>query len=154
MLYQITKGPEWVTVNQEQQSISGIPPNDAQGLIQITIQAKDPSGAIIEREITIDVKNLNQSPTAGPIIEAIEITQDQDFIYRLPDNAFMDPDLNQVVTEKMTYSIKEATAGTTIPSWLNIDPNDGTLSGRADKNSVWKDLEIMVLAKLLCEGCP
>ena len=136
LLYQITKGPEWITVNQEQQSISGVPPNDAQGLIQITIQAKDPSGAIIERKLTLDVKNLNQSPTAGPIIEAIEITQDQDFIYRLPVNAFVDPDLDQVATEKMTYSIKEATAGTTIPSWLNIDPNDGTLSGRADKYSV------------------
>lgn len=56
--------PEWLSINPEDGILSGTPENDDVGILSITVTATDSEGATVSGTFLLEVKNVNDAPTA------------------------------------------------------------------------------------------
>ena len=108
--------PNWLTLVDNQDGtavLSGTPPNEDVGSIDITLVVSDQEGATDMQTFTIEVTNENQPPvfTSDPLEEA---TENQLYEYNITTT---DPDQQDLVT----------ITGSELPVWLQLNDNgDGT----------------------------
>uniref|UniRef100_UPI00055C32DF putative Ig domain-containing protein n=1 Tax=Stenoxybacter acetivorans TaxID=422441 RepID=UPI00055C32DF len=100
----------------------------------IEVLAIDPSGEQAAQTFALAIQSGNHAPAVGTLIDAQTLTENSEWTFRLPENAFTDPD-----GDTLTYRINAA------PAWLHFDEATKTLSGTPPKGSVGS-LSIEVLA--------
>ena len=130
LIYEIMEGPSWLGVSNTKKVIQGTPDLNAQGVETIRIKAMDENGLSVERELRLEIKNENQSPRVNKIIPTLEFGQEENFIYHLETDTFVDSDLEVEPNEILRYAII-GQSETSENNWLNINESNGTISGRA-----------------------
>ena len=75
------------------------------------------------------VENTNQRPSIGSSITLPDAKQNQMLIYRMPENTFIDNDINLIANDSLSYSIHSLEEKEEDIQWLDIDINDGTITG-------------------------
>ena len=86
--------------------------------------------------MNIHVKNTNQPPRVGELIDIPETSQGQILLYRLPGRAFIDNDMNEQIGDSLTYTLEGTDDVKVPPEWLRINKVDGTISGKPGNNNV------------------
>ncbi len=130
--YSLENHPEWLSINESTGLIKGVPANEDVGISSITIKVDDNRGGSAFQEIVLDVKNVNDNPEVNVEIKLPKILQGQSFTYRLPEDAFVDPDLDVDQHEKLTYElipISDSNDSKLISNWISIDEDTGTITG-------------------------
>jgi VCBS repeat-containing protein len=74
---------------------------------------------------------INQAPLASEPLSSQSATQDQAFVFQLPNGAFVDPDSDDHLTYSATLE-----NGDQLPAWLKIDATTGALSGTPGNSDV------------------
>ncbi|WP_211251104.1 putative Ig domain-containing protein, partial [Stenoxybacter acetivorans] len=136
LTYRINAAPEWLHFDEATNTLVGTPPQGSVGRLSIEILAIDPSGEQAAQTFVLNIQpsNHNQAPVVGIPIDAQTLTENSEWTFRLPENAFTDPD-----DDTLTYRIG------TIPEWLHFDEATKTFSGTPPKGSAG-NLSIEVLA--------
>ena len=132
----LVTAPEWVNIEQESELLKGIPTLESEGSHEIVIRAEDWQGDYAERKLNIHVKNTNQPPRVGELIDIPETSQGQILLYRLPGRAFIDNDMNEQIGDSLTYTLEGTDDVKVPPEWLRINKVDGTISGKPGNNNV------------------
>ncbi|SMG41662.1 gliding motility-associated C-terminal domain-containing protein/Por secretion system C-terminal sorting domain-containing protein, partial [Marivirga sericea] len=106
--------PNWLTLDEENWVLTGIPENENVGTNQIAIEVEDFLGLKNTQEFIIEVENVNDAPTiiSTPILTAV---QNQLYVYTIETE---DIDKNDIVEIVILNK----------PDWLNFD-NQSLLSG-------------------------
>ena len=134
--YSLVDGPEWLQVDPQTGELSGIPANADVGGFNITVMADDGRGGSAQQKLIIDVENVNDAPQVGVSIALPNLIQGQSFTYRLPEGTFNDPDLTIDPGERLHYELIAAEGQEEVPSWIQINGDNGTLTGTAGPNDV------------------
>lgn len=122
--------PSWLSIDSVTGTLSGTPAVTEK--IAIIITATDKAGASASQTLHLNILPANHTPEAQGSLDAVEATANQELQWLLPTNSFIDQDQG----DKLTYSAKLAD-GSSLPSWLSIDPTTGMLSGKpSDLTSV------------------
>ncbi|MFM7908331.1 MAG: putative Ig domain-containing protein [Microcystis sp.] len=90
----------------------------------IRVRTTDGNGLFFEKSLTINVTNVNETPTLVNPITDRQILQDQPFTFQIPANTFTDVDAGDVLTYSVTLSNNNP-----LPSWLTFNPTTRTLAG-------------------------
>jgi Ca2+-binding RTX toxin-like protein len=90
----------------------------------IRVRTTDGNGLFFEKSLTINVTNVNETPTLVNPITDRKILQDQPFTFQIPANTFTDVDAGDVLTYSVTISNNNP-----LPSWLTFNPTTRTLAG-------------------------
>jgi uncharacterized repeat protein (TIGR01451 family) len=88
----------------------------------VTVQSTDSQGNTVEEDFTIEVQDINDTPTVTEIADQTARAGNP-FNFSLEPNTFSDQD-----GDTLTYSATLAD-GTPLPSWLTFNPQTGTFSG-------------------------
>ena len=108
LLYSAEGNPGWLMFSSETRTFSGTPTStDDIGISTITVTATDLNGGSVNSSFTVTVPNRPPIQTANLTTQVAVVGQM--FSYKIPENAFIDPD----------------------------DPVDGTLSYSTDENLNW-----------------
>ncbi|MGK7394288.1 MAG: putative Ig domain-containing protein [Candidatus Cyclobacteriaceae bacterium M3_2C_046] len=114
--------PEWITYDNENLTLSGTPADQDKDTLSLIWIAKDQFDAADTIAFTIIVKE-NKPPVANIAIEDQEATVGENFSYALPDDAFSDPEQDQ-----LSFSCTRSD-GSALPPWLSFDEVSRLLSG-------------------------
>ncbi|WP_211251108.1 putative Ig domain-containing protein, partial [Stenoxybacter acetivorans] len=134
LTYRINNIPEWLRFDEATNTLVGTPPKGSVGNLNIEVLAIDPSGEQAAQTFVLNIQSGNHVPVIGTPIDAQTLTENSEWTFRLPENAFTDPD-----GDALTYRIG------TIPEWLHFDEATKTFSGTPPKGSAG-NLSIEVLA--------
>ncbi|WP_051940195.1 putative Ig domain-containing protein [Stenoxybacter acetivorans] len=134
LTYRIGTIPDWLHFDEATKTLVGTPPQGSVGSLSIEVLAIDPSGEQAAQTFVLNIQPSNHAPVVGTLIDAQTLTENNEWTFRLPENAFTDPD-----GDVLTYRIN------TIPAWLRFDEATNTLVGTPPQGSVGS-LSIEVLA--------
>ncbi|KZR77684.1 putative Ig domain protein [Prochlorococcus marinus str. MIT 1318] len=134
--YKLLSGPSWLQLNSQTGILSGTPLNKHVGETTIKIEADDGRQGTITKEVPITVINVNDSPEVGILIQPPNLKQEQEFIYRLPKNSFVDIDLDIDSSEELNYEIVSNHIDNDPPQWLTINSQNGHLEGKPGNQDV------------------
>lgn len=90
----------------------------------IRIRTTDKGGQILEKDLTINVTNLNEAPIVSQPVAAQSINANTAFRYQLAANIFTDVDAGDSITYRATLANGQA-----LPAWLTFDASTRTFSG-------------------------
>lgn len=124
--------PAWLTFDAVNHTFVGTPADVHVGTITIAVIATDTEGLTGTTTFTLTVENTNDAPLTGRPLPEQQLTEDAEWSYVIPEDAFMDDDLDSGDT--LTWNVL-AGDGSSLPGWLRFDPATRTLSGvpaRAD----------------------
>jgi Ca2+-binding RTX toxin-like protein len=122
--------PGWLNYNATTRTLSGTPGNDDVGSLNLKVTATDPKGLSVTQTFTLEVANINDAPEVSHSLPDLTGTQNDLFVYTLPESQFTDPD-----GDELTYAVTLAD-GSALPSWLSFDAATRTLSGTPDNDDV------------------
>ncbi|MBK9446196.1 MAG: putative Ig domain-containing protein [Betaproteobacteria bacterium] len=123
--------PSWLTVDPETGVLSGIVPDDLVGQqVQVIAVALDAFGARTPAMITLEIGTAASQPVALDLVDQLA-SEDQAFVFALPADAFVDPD----VEDYLTLMAKQAN-GDPLPGWLSFDAVTRTFSGTPGNTEV------------------
>lgn len=132
--------PAWLSFDAASRTLSGRPGNVDVGSLSLKVTVSDRLGLTTSQVFALDIANVNDAPTASLSLQQQEISQGQIFSYRLPEAAFADQDVGDVLSYDVTLA-----DGTALPSWLSFDPASRTLSGTPGNAEVGTlSLKVMV----------
>ncbi|MDQ8199450.1 putative Ig domain-containing protein, partial [Pelagicoccus enzymogenes] len=121
--------PSWISIDPITGELSGIPENQDVGSINITVTATDVSGETASGTFTLTVENTNDGPVASAIAQQ---STEEDAAFSLDASvAFDDVDAGDALTYSATLE-----NGDSLPSWLTIDSQTGTLAGTPHNSDV------------------
>ena len=112
-------------------TFSGIPADADVGTRTIAVFATDTEGLTGRTTFPLTVENA-RCAAAGRQLPEQQLTEDSEWSYAIPDDAFTDDDLDS--GDAFSWSVANSD-GTTLPGWLRFDAASHTLSGvpaRAD----------------------
>ncbi|MET0773502.1 MAG: putative Ig domain-containing protein [Candidatus Limnocylindrales bacterium] len=124
--------PAWLKFNPEVATFGGIPADADVGTRTIAVIATDTEGLTGRTTFPLTVDNTPDAPLTGRQLPEQLLTEDSEWSYAIPDDAFTDDDLDSGDT--FTWSVANGD-GTTLPGWIRFDAASHTLSGvpaRAD----------------------
>ncbi|MEO9474405.1 MAG: Ig-like domain-containing protein [Cyclobacteriaceae bacterium] len=101
--------PSWAMISGT--IISGTPLNADVGAWQIAATADDGNGGSASVSLSFDVINVNDAPEIAVELSTIKVFQESDWSYSFPESAFVDVDVDDV----LTYSFES------FPSWASLD---------------------------------
>jgi Ca2+-binding RTX toxin-like protein len=134
--------PSWLSFNAATQTFSGTPDNNDVDVIDVKVTATDTGGLSVSDEFTVTINNTNDVPVLINPLSDQSIAEGQAFNLSIPTDTFFDDDL--IHGDSFSFSANLADGGA-LPSWINIDPVSGTLSGNAPFDAAG-DLSIEVTA--------
>jgi ligand-binding sensor domain-containing protein len=136
----VTDLPIWL--NQENDTLSGIPTSEFIGTYKIVVSAEDLAGNIVNDTFSLTVKEIpNSHPSLKHPIPDMQIKEDTIFNFCVKDSVFMDTDMN----DTLTYYFSLDSSVTNLPNWLN-QINDSTISGIPRISDV-RDYKVVVSAQ-------
>ena len=117
--------PSWLSFNATTRTFTGNPPAGAENTtVAVRVTGTDASGASVSDDISLSFgSNLNDAPTVATIPTQTPTLDESGRISVNVSESFSDPDGNS-----LTYSAI-LTTGSSLPSWLSVDPETGVLSG-------------------------
>ena len=119
--------PSWLTFDASTRTFSGTPPLDFSGAVDLKVTASDGALAISDT-FTLNVTAVDNPPTVGTPIADQTVAEDTPWSFRVPANAFVDPD-----SSGLTYTASLAD-GSALPHWLRFDEATETFSGTPPLN--------------------
>jgi Ca2+-binding RTX toxin-like protein len=123
--------PSWLTFDVTTSILSGTPENGDVGELSLSVTATDLAGASVSQLFSLVVSNVNDSPEVNLSLVDLDIDEDAEFSYTLPDNLFSDVDAGDQLTLSATLS-----DGAPLPSWLRFDAESASLSGIPENSDV------------------
>ncbi|TND00644.1 MAG: outer membrane adhesin-like protein [Rhodocyclaceae bacterium] len=117
--------PAWLSFDAATATFSGTPLNDDVGSQSVSVLATDTVGASARQTFSLSVANTNDAPETGVALLAQVATEDSAFAFTLPETAFSDVDVGDVL---MTLSASLAN-GDPLPGWLHFDAAAGSFTG-------------------------
>ncbi|MFH5885588.1 putative Ig domain-containing protein [Halalkalibaculum sp. DA3122] len=119
--FSIQNKPDWLSFDPATGQLSGTPGNDDVGTFEnITISVSDPddaSASLPAFDLTVD--NRNDAPVVDAGIEDQEATQNNEFRFTVPDDAFADPDAGDTITLSVSG----------LPEGLQFNSSDNSITG-------------------------
>ncbi|MDO8742744.1 MAG: putative Ig domain-containing protein [bacterium] len=116
--------PSWLAFDAATQTFTGTPANDDVGNLSLKLTATDSFGVSASSGFSLTVANTNDAPIVGAGITAGQATEDAAFGFVVPNDAFGDVDVGDVLT--LSASL---TDGNPLPAWLTFDAATRTFSG-------------------------
>jgi len=116
--------PGWLSFDAASGSFSGTPGNSEVGSLSLKVTATDPSGLSASQSFALEIANINDAPEVGAIIGDQQTQAGQAWQYAIPSDAFIDIDVDDVLTYSATLS-----DGGALPAWLSFDAATGTFTG-------------------------
>ncbi|AFJ03706.1 Alkaline phosphatase [Methylophaga frappieri] len=132
--------PSWLEFDSATQTFIGTPSNDDVGTYDIQITALDNEWGFVNTVFTLTVSNTNDAPIVSTEILNQVAQKGSQFTYTLPEHAFTDPDIGDVITLQATVPGEGA-----LPDWLIFDPVTATFSGTPVYTDVG-DINVQVTA--------
>jgi hypothetical protein len=126
LYFYISNEPDWADLDDETGKLSGIPENADVGIWKdIRISVRDESNLSVSLPLfDIIVSNTNDPPVLMKPIANVSIEKKENFSYTIPQDTFMDPDIDDI----LTWQAKELNKDQ-LPGWLNFDPVTRHFSG-------------------------
>jgi hypothetical protein len=124
--------PAWLQFTPEVATFSGVPADADVGTRVIAVIATDTEGLTGRTTFPLTVENTPDAPLTGRQLPEQLLTEDAEWSYTIPDDAFTDDDLDSGDT--FSWSVANGD-GTALPGWIRFDAATHTLSGvpaRAD----------------------
>lgn len=112
--------PSWLTYEHETRTLSGRPPVNFNGAIQLEIAVSDGTVHTV-RELLVSIAPVNDAPVVVGQLPDVEIDEDHSFSVALPTHAFSDVD-----GDSLTYTVSFAD-GSPLPALVSVV--DGNLVG-------------------------
>lgn len=119
--------PTWLTVNATTGALSGTPPSNFNGVIEVKLTAFDGSDTVSD-EFSLIVLAVNDAPVVSVLVPDTSSPEDQAVSFVLPANTFYDPD-GDALTLSATLSGDFA-----LPAWLSFNAVTGAFSGTPPEN--------------------
>jgi len=132
--------PAWLRFDAQTGTFSGTPANGDVGELRLVVTATDLAGASVSQTFALEVADVNDAPVIGNLLAAQAVNEDAAFVYALPNDAFVEPD----VGDRLSYSATLAN-GDPLPAWLSFDAASATFSGTPGNDDVG-ELQIRVTA--------
>jgi len=132
--------PSWLTFDAATATLSGTPGNDQVGTLALLVTAADLAGATVSTGFSLDIANVNDTPTTADPFETLSVIEDQTFSYQIPADTFADIDAGDQLTLTATMA-----DGSGLPDWLTFDTASGTLTGTPGNDQVGT-IELLVTA--------
>ncbi|MFV0294988.1 MAG: putative Ig domain-containing protein [Hyphomicrobiaceae bacterium] len=123
--------PQWLQYDAATRTLYGTPENDDVGEFDVIVQGMDSLGAAAFHSFHVTVRNTNDTPEVGATVADYQATEDEPFAFTVPQDAFHDIDVGDVLTLSATQA-----DGSTLPSWLHFDAATRTFSGTPDNAAV------------------
>ena len=119
--------PIWLTFDDVTGILSGTPPQDFTGTIEISITASDGTLSVTDN-FNINVLNINDAPIIDFGIQDVTVDEDAEILFSINEDAF-----NDVDGDSLIY-IATMADGQPLVEWLTFDGEAGTFSGTPPLN--------------------
>jgi VCBS repeat-containing protein len=123
--------PAWLNFNANTGRFFGRPGDGDVGDTRVRVTATDPFGASTSDLFLFRVADTNTAPRIGQSLSNTNATANSNFSFRLPRNAFIDPDVGDV----LTYTARLSN-GSALPNWLTFNADTRRFFGRPPGNAV------------------
>ncbi|MBF0342099.1 MAG: putative Ig domain-containing protein, partial [Magnetococcales bacterium] len=123
--------PSWLSFDASTRSLTGTPAQADRGVVNLKITATDPSGKVVADTFRITVQEPDLVPTLAKPLADLVATEDQSFLFRIPDNTFADLTPNDILSISVTLA-----DNTPLPAWLHYDADTHVLSGTPTNGDV------------------
>jgi Ca2+-binding RTX toxin-like protein len=125
--------PSWVQFDTQTGMLSGTPPNDQVGDLQLEVTAVLTDTQKATQPLTLRVINTNDAPEILGEIEPIQLTAGDVLTWSPLDGkaSFEDVDMG----DRFTVDVRAADSGD-LPSWLSFNALTGELKGQPDSRNV------------------
>jgi Ca2+-binding RTX toxin-like protein len=114
--------PAWLTINTATGALSGTPPLNFNGVLDIELTASESSAAVSD-VFSLTVTAVNDAPVVNVMIPDTSSQEDQAVNFAIPANTFFDVDGN---TLTLTATLSN---GDALPSWLSFNGTTGAFTG-------------------------
>ncbi len=119
--------PSWLVVNASTGALSGTPPANFNGVLDVKLIASDGTESASD-VFTLAVTAVNDAPVVSVLISDTSSLEDQAVNFVLPANTFLDVDGNALT---LTATLSD---GTALPSWLSFNGTTGAFTGTPSMN--------------------
>ncbi|HNH20458.1 MAG TPA: putative Ig domain-containing protein, partial [Pseudomonadales bacterium] len=116
--------PNWLQYDAATHTLHGTPGNADVGEFDLVVQGMDALGAAALHSFHVTVQNSNDAPEVAFALADQQATEDSPFSFTMPQDAFRDVDVGDVITLSATQD-----DGSPLPTWLGFDASTGTFSG-------------------------
>lgn len=116
--------PSWLRFDAATRVFSGTPLNADVGRLTLKITATDAQGLSASGVFALTVMNVNDAPAAVQTIGSQSATEDQSWTFSVPNDAFIDVDVGDVLAYSATLA-----NGSALPGWLSFDAGTRTFKG-------------------------
>ncbi|MEO1145222.1 MAG: Ig-like domain-containing protein, partial [Cyanobacteria bacterium J06638_22] len=123
--------PDWLNFDANTRRFFGRPNDSDVGDTRVRVTATDPFGASTNDMFLFRVADTNTAPRIGESLSNTNATANSNFSFRLPRNAFIDPDAGDVLTYTARLS-----DGSALPNWLKFNADTRRFFGRPPGNAV------------------
>ncbi|MBF0186058.1 MAG: putative Ig domain-containing protein, partial [Magnetococcales bacterium] len=119
--------PGWLTFDAVSNTLYGTPLAGSAGTLAIKVSAADSAGERVADSFVLQIAAVNHAPQLNPLGLSSQVAAINSlFTFRLPDNAFSDPDAG----DSLSYQVAIVKQGSTESvNWLHFDADTRTFSG-------------------------
>jgi hypothetical protein len=110
--------PSWLLFSPEIATFSGIPADADVGSRVIAVIATDTEGLTGRTTFPLTVENTPDQPLTGRQLPEQQLTEDSEWSYTIPEDAFADDDLDS--GDSFTWDVSSSD-GTALPGWIRFD---------------------------------
>jgi hypothetical protein len=119
--------PSWLSFNASTRTLSGTPPLNFNGNLDLRVTASDGSSSVSD-DFRLTVTPFNDAPVVANAIADQAVAEDTAWSYVVPANAFSDVDNASLTLSAMLGN------GAALPSWLSFNGATRTFSGTPPLN--------------------
>ncbi|MBT7583121.1 MAG: tandem-95 repeat protein, partial [Kordiimonadaceae bacterium] len=117
--------PTWLTLDAETGILTGTPENEDVKDLALKVTVQDSAGETAVDNVVLTVENVNDAPQLKPFQSLANQSIDEDDGFSLNTSlVFQDVDPGDTLKYSATLF-----GGSPLPTWLNINPTNGMLSG-------------------------
>jgi hypothetical protein len=123
--------PSWLSFDALTRTFLGKPGSNDAGLVNVKVNAYDCSGAFASCTFKLLINNVNNVPELTNPVSDKQIFEKNEFSFTLPDNTFIDKDLD----DELNFTAKLSN-GNVLPTWLTFNVENKTFIGKPGNKDV------------------
>jgi len=123
--------PAWLSFDATTRTFTSGRTSADMGTLSITVTATDVGGLSGSDTFDLSIAEVNSSPVLNQQLVDQTVTEDAEFVFSLPSDAFVDDDFG----DRLSYTASLAD-GSALPSWLSFNAGLLSFSGLAGNDSV------------------